>query len=52
MSRAERGANTMNAAGTYVPPLFVFPRKRMVASLMNGAPAAQLLESINGDRAT
>ncbi|KAK2160965.1 hypothetical protein NP493_1613g00075 [Ridgeia piscesae] len=32
----------MNAAGTYVPPLFVFPRKRMIAFLMNGAPGGSI----------
>ena len=28
----------MNAVGTYLPPMFIFPRKRMVASLVIGAP--------------
>ena len=28
----------MSAVGTYLPPLFIFPRKRMVDTLMNGAP--------------
>ena len=28
----------MSAVGTYLPPLFIFPRKRMVDLLMNGAP--------------
>ena len=32
----------MSAAGTFIPPLFVFPRKRMVDSLMNGAPASSV----------
>lgn len=32
----------MNAAGTFVPPTFIFPHKRMVESLMNGAPAGAL----------
>ena len=27
-----------SAAGVFLPPMFVFPRKRMVESLMNGAP--------------
>jgi len=27
-----------NAAGSYIPPMFIFPRKRMVESLMNNAP--------------
>ncbi|CAM1311706.1 Uncharacterised protein at_DN0689 [Pycnogonum litorale] len=30
---------TVNAAGTYLPPVFIFPRKRMVDSLMNHAPS-------------
>ena len=28
----------MSAVATYLPPLFIFPRKRMVDLLMNGAP--------------
>jgi len=32
----------MNAAGTFVPPAFIFPRKRMAQPLMNGAPAGAL----------
>jgi len=32
----------MNAAGTFVPPTFIYARKRMVQSLMNGAPAGAL----------
>lgn len=32
----------LNAAGTFVPPTFIYPRKRMVQSLMNGAPAGAL----------
>ena len=28
----------MNAAGIYLPPMIIFTRKRMVESLMNGAP--------------
>ena len=28
----------MNAAGICLPPMIIFPRKRMVESLMNGAP--------------
>ena len=31
-----------NAVGTYVPPMFIFPRKRMVESLMHNAPAGAL----------
>jgi hypothetical protein len=32
----------MNAAGTFVPPLIVFPRKNMKEELMNGAPAGSI----------
>ncbi|KAI0229911.1 hypothetical protein LSAT2_019672 [Lamellibrachia satsuma] len=32
----------MSAAGAFIPPLFVFPRKRMVNVLMNGAPAGAI----------
>ncbi len=32
----------MNAVGTYIPPMFIFPRKRMVESLMNGAPSGSI----------
>ena len=28
----------MNAAGSFIPPMFIYPRKRMIASLLNGAP--------------
>ncbi|CAM1295885.1 Uncharacterised protein r2_g520 [Pycnogonum litorale] len=28
----------LNAAGTYVPPMFIFGRKRMADALLNGAP--------------
>ena len=28
-----------NAAGNYIPPMMIFPRKRMVDSLMHNAPA-------------
>ena len=31
----------ISAVGTYLPPLFIFPRKRMVDLLMNGAPPSQ-----------
>ena len=42
VTSGERGATVtvvcaINAAG-YLPPMFIFPRKRMVAVLMNGAP--------------
>nr|KAI8769882.1 jerky protein homolog-like [Biomphalaria glabrata] len=40
VTSAERGQTVtvlcaMNAAGTYIPPIFIFPRKRIVDSLMN-----------------
>jgi len=43
ITSAERGKNItivccMNAAGGFVPPAFIFPRKRMRDTLMNGAP--------------
>ena len=43
VTSGERGKNitvvcAMNAAGIYLPPMIIFPRKRMVESLMNGAP--------------
>jgi len=31
-----------SAAGAFVPPAFIYPRKKMVPSLMNGAPAGSL----------
>lgn len=47
MTSAERGFNVtvvcaMSAAGQYVPPMFVFPRKRMNNLLLNGAPAGSI----------
>lgn len=43
LSSAERGSLVtvviaVSAAGAYVPPMLVFPRKRMKAELLNGAP--------------
>ena len=32
----------MNITGTFIPPLFVFPRVRMKAELMNGAPPGSI----------
>ena len=32
----------MNASGTFVPPLFVFPRKRMLDVLMRGGPTGSI----------
>jgi len=40
VSSGERGRTSphcVSAAGSYIPPLFVFSRKRMVTALMNGA---------------
>ena len=31
-----------NAVGTYIPPMFIFPRKRKVESLMHNAPTGAL----------
>lgn len=47
VTAAERGAlvtvvTCMNAAGGFVPPLFVFPRKNMKAELLDGAPAGSI----------
>lgn len=50
----ERGKNitvicTMNASGSYVPPVFIFPRKRMDNNLSrNGPPGALYQCSKNG----
>ena len=50
-SSGERGKNItalscVSAAGVFIPPLFVFPRKRMLNQLMNGAPAS-VIGSVN-----
>ena len=42
-TRGERGVAVtvlcaMNAAGVFLPPMFIYPRKRMIDSLINGAP--------------
>ena len=47
MSSGERDKNItalcgMSAAGCFVPPLFVFPLKRMVTSIMHGAPPGSI----------
>lgn len=47
LSSAERGQHVtvvcaMNAIGTYVPPAFIFPRKRLKEELMNGAPPGSI----------
>ena len=44
LSSAERGRLVttilcMSASGTYIPPMFIFPRQRMKMELMDGAPA-------------
>ena len=43
MTSAERGATVtvicaMNAIGSHLPPMLIFPRKRLVDALMQGAP--------------
>ena len=43
MTNGERGATVtvicaVSAAGAYLPPFMIFPRKRMVDQLMQGAP--------------
>ena len=43
MTSGERGSTVtvicaMSAAGVYLPPMMIFPRKRMLDILMNGAP--------------
>lgn len=47
VTAAERGALVtvvfcMNAAGGFVPPLFVFPRKNMKEELLDGAPPGSI----------
>ena len=47
VTAAERGSLVtvvfcMNAAGGFVPPLFVFPRKNMKAELLDGAPPGSI----------
>ena len=54
ISSAEKGKTVtvicaMNAIGAFIPPLFIFPRKRMVPSLMNDAPQGAIgYTSTNG----
>lgn len=43
ITSGERGKTTtvlcaMNAAGTYIPPMFIFARKRFSGALLNGGP--------------
>lgn len=47
ISSAERGVNVtlvnaVNAAGNFIPPAFIFPRKRMKAELLDGAPPSSV----------
>jgi hypothetical protein len=47
LSSAERGSlvtvvTCMSAGGSYVPPLIIFPRKRMKNELMDGAPPGSI----------
>jgi transposase len=47
LTSCERGENVttvccISAAGVYVPPLFIFPRVKMKASLMNGSPVGSI----------
>lgn len=47
ITAVERGALVtvvfcMNAAGGFIPPLFVFPRKNMKAELLDGAPPGSI----------
>lgn len=44
ISSAERGINVtlVNAAGNFIPPAFIFPRKRMKPELLDGAPPSSI----------
>ena len=47
ITSAERGSTVttvwaMRASGQYIPPMMIFPCKRMTADLMNGAPAGAI----------
>lgn len=47
ISSAERGTNVsvvcaMSASGQYIPPAFIYPRKRMKAELLDGAPPSSV----------
>lgn len=47
ISSAERGTNVtvvcaMSASGQYIPPAFIYPRKRMKAELLDGAPPSSI----------
>ena len=44
---AERGTTVtvicaMNASGSYIPPMLIFPRKRLIDQLMKGAPPGSI----------
>ena len=48
MTSGERGATVtvvcaMRASGAYVPPLFIFPRKRITGRLAVGAPSGSVI---------
>lgn len=47
MTSAERGTTvtvvcSMNASGSYIPPMLIFPRKKMAEGLMKGAPTGAI----------
>jgi hypothetical protein len=47
ISSGERGQTVtvicaMSASGTFIPPMFIFPRKRMVEALMRNAPSGSI----------
>lgn len=47
MTSGEKGATVtvlccMNAAGQYIPPMIIFPRKRLAEGLMRGAPPGSI----------
>src|SRR5688572_27487890 len=47
LTSAERGqlvtvVACMNVTGLFVPPLFIFPRHRMKAELMDGSPSGSI----------
>jgi hypothetical protein len=49
----ERGKNvtvicSMSASGTYIPPLFIFPRKRMCHQLQKNGPPGLLYQKTDG----
>ncbi|XP_047141250.1 uncharacterized protein LOC101238262 [Hydra vulgaris] len=47
ITSAERGTTVtvicaMNASGSYIPPMLIFPRKRLIDQLMKGAPPGSI----------